>query len=453
MGRTSKTRSLHVLMNGESVGTWIVLPSGQHEFVYADTWIAAPTSRPISISMPVRKGKYSGDIVRGYFDNLLPNSDEIRLRLRDKFATKSTEPFDLLTEIGRDCVGAIQLLPEGSDAGNVRQIIADPISDRDIEILLAGIVMPGFGKTMAGSDEFRISLAGAQEKTALLFHHGQWMKAHGATPTTHILKLPLGHVGKYAFDMTTSVENEWLCSRILSAYGMAIAPCAIGEFGKSKALIVERFDRKLSPDNSWIMRLPQEDMCQATGIPPGRKYESDGGPGIKAIMEILLGSSRSEIDRQEFFRAQIAFWMLCALDGHAKNFSLSIEQGGGYRLTPLYDVLSAYPVMGHGAKMLSPHNARMAMAVWGKNRHYDWKNIEARHFIRTGCDCGVSRATCTSIIDEMIAKTPSVIDSVDYEMPSGFPDVVSGSIFAGLKESAMRLQKMQHNSGGKTTHT
>lgn len=446
MGRASRTRSLLVLMNGVSVGIWRVLPSGQHEFVYADSWIAAVASRPISISMPVRIERYSGDIVRGFFDNLLPNSDEIRLRLRDKFSTISTEPFDLLTEIGRDCVGAIQLLPEGGDAGNVRQIIADPMSNRDIEILLAGIVMPGFGKTMAGSDEFRISLAGAQEKTALLFHNGQWMKPHGATPTTHILKLPLGRVGKYAFDMTASVENEWLCSRILIAYGMAIAPCVIGKFGKSKALVVERFDRKPSPDNSWIMRLPQEDMCQATGIPPGRKYESDGGPGIKAIMEILLGSSRAETDRQEFFRAQIAFWMLCAIDGHGKNFSLFIEQGGGYRMTPLYDVLSAYPVMGRGAKMLSPQNAKMAMAVWGRNRHYGWKNIEARHFIFSGGDCGLTHAICTSLIDEMIAKTASVIDSVAKELPRGFPEKVSVSIFAGLQSSAKRLHKMQQNS-------
>lgn len=429
-------------MNGESVGAWKVLPSGQHEFAYADEWIVSPASRPISISMPVRTEKYGGDIVHDYFDNLLPNSDEIRRRLRDKFATKSTEPFDLLAEIGRDCVGAIQLLPEGCDAGNVRQILADPMSNKEIEGLLAGVVMPGFGKTMAGSDEFRISLAGAQEKTALLFHNGQWMKPHGATPTTHILKLPLGHVGKYAFDMTTSVENEWLCSRILNAYGMAVAQCEIGQFGKSKALVVERFDRKLSPDNTWIMRLPQEDMCQATCMPPGRKYESDGGPGIKAIMEILLGSSRSETDRQEFFRAQIAFWMLCAIDGHAKNFSLFIEQGGGYRLTPLYDVLSAYPVMGHGAKMLSLQNAKIAMAVWGKSRHYGWKNIEARHFIRTGGDCGLSRATCSSIIEEMIAKTPSVIEKVENEVPGGFPEPVYGAIFAGLKDSAMRLHKM-----------
>lgn len=442
MARPSKTRSLRVLMNGENVGTWTVLSSGQHEFTYAENWIDTAHSRPISISMPVRQGKYNGDIVRDYFDNLLPNNDEIRQRLSNRFASKSTSPFDLLAEIGRDCVGALQLLQEEYEAGDVRQILAEPLNDKQIETLLVGVVSPGFGNTLAGSDEFRISLAGAQEKTALLLHNGQWMKPLGSTPTTHILKLPLGHVGKYNFDMTTSVENEWLCSRILHAYGMSIAPSKIGQFGQAKVLVVERFDRKLAADKSWIMRLPQEDMCQATSTPPGRKYESDGGPGIKSIMEILLGSTSSEADRKEFYRAQIAFWMLCAIDGHTKNFSLFIEQGGGYRMTPLYDVLTAYPVMGHGAKKLSPHNAKMAMAVWGKNKHYGWKEIEARHFIHTGNDCGLSSATCTAIINELIDKTKYAIETVTREIPAGFPEHVSDTIFSGLIDSATRLNKM-----------
>jgi len=310
--------------------------------------------------MPLREQKYSGDVVHSFFDNLLPDNDVIRRRIRDRFSTGSIEAFHLFTEIGRDCVGAIQLLPDEVDMVDVRTITGEPLSDDDIEWLIAREVTSDFfGKQVEGNGEFRISLAGAQEKTALLWHDGQWKRPRGATPTTHIFKLPLGHTGHFNIDMTTSVENEWLCSNLLQAYGMPIASCQIAQFGESKTLVVERFDRTFSTDGSWIVRLPQEDMCQATGTPPGRKYETDGGPGIRSIMNLLLGSSRADQDRLEFFRAQVAFLLLCAIDGYAKNFSVFIDGGGSYHLTPLYDVLSAYPVMGNGPKMLSPYKARM----------------------------------------------------------------------------------------------
>ena len=181
-------------------------------------------------------------------------------------------------------MGAIQLLPDGVDMVDVRKITAEPLSDDDIERLIAREVTSDFfGKTMDGLEEFRISLAGAQEKTALLWHDGQWKRPRGAPPTTHIFKLPLGQMGHFNIDMTTSVENEWLCSKLLHAYGMSVASCQIAQFGDSKTLVVERFDRTFSTDGSWIVRLP-EDMCQATGTPPGRKYETDGGMSLLSVL-------------------------------------------------------------------------------------------------------------------------------------------------------------------------
>lgn len=440
MGRRATTRKLDVLMNGEMVGEWTLTSAGSHEFAYADTWAASSFSRPLSLSLPIRKKKYTGDSVYFFFDNLLPNSDAIRKRIRDRFATGSIEAFQLLAEIGRDCVGAIQLLPSGVESAPVHKILAEPVTDQDIEQLLVRTVAEdAFGRFRDENRDFRISLAGAQEKTALLRHDEKWKIPQGATPTTHIFKLPLGRMGHFNIDMTTSVENEWLCSNILQAYGLAIASCRIARFGDMKTLIVERFDRQLSPDGSWIMRLPQEDMCQATGTPPWKKYESDGGPGIREIMNMLLGSSRAEQDRIDFFRAQVAFFMLCAIDGHAKNFSLFIRQGGRYQLTPLYDVLSAYPVMGHGSDLLSPHKVKMAMAVWGRNRHYSWNQIRRDHFLRTGISCGLSEAICNGILEEMIGKTPSVIQHVSGALPADFPDHVASSIFQGLEQTAKRL--------------
>jgi len=440
MGRASKSSELLVVMNGEHVGNWAVTAGGAYEFSYAASWLASEAARPLSLSMPLRNKKYVGDIVYAYFDNLLPNNDTIRKRIQNRFTASSLAPFSLLSEIGRDCVGAIQLLPPQETGTSVHSITAEPVNTSDIEHLLNGLLRDTpIGRSASQSDEFRISLAGAQEKTAFLFHENQWKLPHGTTPTTHIFKLPLGHIGHYDIDMTTSIENEWLCGRILSAYGIPVAHSSIEVFGNTKALVVERFDRKLSSDRSWIIRLPQEDLCQATGTPPWKKYQTDGGPGIKEIMNLLLGSTQSEHDRRMFFKSQIAFVLLCAIDGHAKNFSIFLEAGGGFHLTPLYDVLSAFPVIGHGPKMLSRQKITMAMAVWGKNKTYLWNKMTSRHLVTTGLASGLSTSVCTELIDEMVQKTPRVIAETESIIPAGFPAHVASSILEGLSRSAKEL--------------
>lgn len=442
MGRKKKSRGLSVLMNGEAVGEWYISSAGIHEFTYADSWLISPLARALSLSMPLREQKYSGAIVCSWFDNLLPNNDLIRRRIMDRFATDTIEAFDLLAETGRDCVGAVQLVPLEKEPVSVRQIDARPVSEPEIEQLLLKTVSPAsFGKANETSDEFRISLAGAQEKTALLWHKEQWHIPKGPTPTTHIFKLPFGHMGHYNIDMSTSVENEWLCSKILEAFDLEAVRCDIARFGDQKTLIVKRFDRQYASDGSWIIRLPQEDICQATGIPPGKKYESDGGPGIKTIMDLLLGSSDPVKDRVAFFKTQIVFWMLCAIDGHAKNFSLFLDTEGRYRMTPLYDILSAYPVMESGNSMLSSHKVNMAMAVWGKNRHYRWNRIQRKHFVTTGQSCGLIASICNDILEEITVKTPAVIERVSRLIPGDFPKEVAAMIFDGITERNSLLKE------------
>ena len=203
------------------------------------------------------------------------------------------------------------------------------------------------------------------------------MRPMGATPTTHIFKLPLGLVGNRQADMRSSVENEWLCAQILRALGLSVAQCDIATFGERKVLIVKRFDRALQslPGRApWLARLPQEDFCQALGIPGERKYESEGGPGIRDILRQLDTSSRADADKLVFIQAQLAFWLMAATDGHAKNFSIFLERGGGFHLTPLYDVLSIWPIIGNRASQISPWRERVAsrgicmVAPWIRER-------------------------------------------------------------------------------------
>lgn len=210
-------------------------------------------------------------------------------------------------------------------------------------------------------------------------------------------------------------------------------------------LAVERFDRmwwKNENGAPWLIRLPQEDMCQATGTPPHLKYEADGGPGVNRIMGLLESSRQSERDRRMFFQSQVLFWMLCATDGHAKNFSLFLRPGGSYELTPLYDVLSAYPILGEGAGKLSPFRAKMAMAVRSKNPHRIMRDIQRRHWLTMGKRYGAVTTDgrgAQFVVDDLVARTSDVVCVVRARLPQGFPEGLADSILGGLQAAANRL--------------
>lgn len=434
---------LVVWMNGQRVGEWSVPAGGEHDFEYDPRWRTSGAARVLSLSLPFTPGNapLRGDAVRHYFDNLLPDSEAIRLRLRDKFNTGSTAAFDLLGAVGRDCVGAVQILAPDATPKGFDRIDAEPLSEAGVERAIAGAISGARLLGQRDDEQFRISIAGAQEKTALLFIDGRWCRPLGATPTSHILKLPLGRVGNLQADMRDSVENEWLCSQILSAFGLPTPRCEIGRAGERKVLVVERFDRALrtrADGRRWIARLPQEDFCQALGVAVARKYESDGGPGMHHILRLLDASSNALGDKRNFIKAQILFWMLAATDGHAKNFSIFHERGGTYRLTPFYDVLSAWPIIGRGPNQLDRHKARLAMAVRGRHAHWKLGEIQPRHWdaVAKRAGLGDAQALCA----EILAAMPEAVRRVEASLPAQFPARVRDTILGGLHSAARRLR-------------
>ncbi len=438
MGRPTHARALSVWANGERVGTWTIPARGEMAFDYDPGWIASDAGRPLSLSMPFTGTQaLRGSVVNNYFENLLPDSEPIRKRLAARFKTDTLEAFDLLEAIGRDCVGAVQLLGADESPVNVTSIEGTPLSEGDVEALL--LAAAGAGERVgADDDDFRISLAGAQEKTALLRHDGQWKRPHGATPTTHILKLPIGLVGGRKADFGTSVENEWLCMELMRELGLPTAKTEMLQFGGQKVLCVERFDRQMHSSGTWLLRLPQEDFCQVNGTAPHRKYEADGGPGIANIARVLAGSVNAQADLTNFLKAQLVFWMLAAPDGHAKNFSLRILARGRYALTPLYDVMSIWPVEGNGASQFSWHKTKLAMALQGKNRHYHFKDIQRRHFNATAAKY-FQRDSAEDVIESVLNDLERAITAVTARLPAGYPEAVAMSIFAGLRRTAKLL--------------
>jgi serine/threonine-protein kinase HipA len=432
--RAKHTVTLTLLMNGRLVGYLHKSSSGALSFQYAREWLEVSGARPVSLSLPLKSTAYEGELVYNFFDNLLPDSERIRARIQTRYEIPSSQPFDLLAAIGADCVGAIQLCSEQSSE-SVEIIKAQPISREEIAKLLEGYKAAPLGM-IESVDDFRISVAGAQEKTALLWYQGQWCRPRGTTPTSHIFKLPIGFIAHNNIDLSTSCENEWLCLEIAKAFGFETAKAEIQQFEGAKALVLERFDRRWSTNEQWLMRLPQEDMCQALGCSPNLKYQSEGGPGMAEIMQVLLGARNADADRETFFRSQILFWLLAATDGHAKNFSIFIEPGGSYRLTPMYDVISAYPLMQTNA--LPKQKVKMAMALRGTKNYYLWSMIQPRHFMSTAKAINFSSKRAKQILVEMLEQVGQVVEQVSGKLPPEFPADISEPILQGMVSLAQQ---------------
>jgi serine/threonine-protein kinase HipA len=258
--RTKKNPPLRVLLNGRDVGLLSRAASGAIDFKYDRDWLDWENAIPVSLSLPLREDRYIGEPVLAVFENLLPDNEKIRDRVAARVRASGTDAFSLLSKIGKDCVGALQFLRDGADAGKAGAIEGNPISDEAIARKLKDLKTNPLGMEEHDED-FRISIAGAQEKTALLFHDGKWFTPSGTSATTHILKPQIGQIPG-GIDLSNSVENEFICLKLCEAFGLNVAKAEIVNFAGVKVLSVERFDRLWTRDGR-LLRVPQEDMCQA----------------------------------------------------------------------------------------------------------------------------------------------------------------------------------------------
>ncbi|WP_020398767.1 type II toxin-antitoxin system HipA family toxin [Kordiimonas gwangyangensis] len=379
MARQKRTSRLLVALNGRHMGNLDRSNNGAVSFTYAADWLAdMRRAIPVSLSLPLREERYVGAPVLAYFDNLLPENDPIRRKVAERVGAEGTDAFSMLDKIGRDCVGALQFVPDGDDIAPPGPPEGEPVDDAAVAGIIRNLATAPLGIRTDKDRDFRISLAGVQEKTALLWTNG-WQIPKGGTPTTHILKPQLGKLPN-GLDMSDSVENEHFCLTLCAEFGLDVAGSQIIDFEDKRVLVVERFDRRHTKDGR-LLRLPQEDFCQALGVPATRKYNNEGGPGIGECLHLLGGSDYADEDRRHFLKAQMLFWLLGATDGHAKNFSLYLAPGGGYRMTPFYDIMSAEPNLARHE--LRRQEMKLAMAV-GDRRHYPIDTIYPRHFLQSG---------------------------------------------------------------------
>jgi serine/threonine-protein kinase HipA len=349
-----------VLINGDLMGVVEQQQSGELAFAYERSWQERDDSYPLSLSMPLARQQHDDPVVRPFLEGLLPDNARVLDAWARTFHVSARNPFSLLAHMGEDCAGAVQFVrPDRYEAvspageGEVDWLTEEGVAERLRDL----VERQGTGR-LAG-DRGQFSLAGAQPKMPLLHDGERWGIPSGPTPTTHILKPPAQR------DLDGFDINEHFCLRLAKELGLTVAESTLRSFAGQEALVVERYDRARSRDGRLI-RLHQEDACQALAVSPLRKYESEGGPGPAQIVNLLLRESgEPETDVGVFVDALGFNWVIGGTDAHAKNYSLLLSPGS-VRLAPLYDLISVLPY----AHRLHHRHAKLAMRI--DREHHLW---------------------------------------------------------------------------------
>jgi serine/threonine-protein kinase HipA len=344
---------LVTLLDGKEVGRVHNDARGRLTFVYDDQWRNATEAYPLSLSMPIAAKEHGRAVVEAFLWGLLPDNEQVLARWAAKFQVSARNVFALISHVGEDCAGAVQFMtPERLEA--IRSGKEDKVEWLDESELAKRLQMlrEDHAAWRLPRDTGQFSLAGAQPKTALLLQNERWGIPSGRIPTTHILKPPTGHFDGHA-------ENEHICLMLARNLGLPTAQSKVVRFKDEVAIVVERYDRQQKGND--IIRVHQEDICQALGIMPTKKYQNEGGPSPVNIIDLLRTYSTDRDTDLDTFGAALGFnWLIAGTDAHAKNYSLLLS-GPDVRLAPLYDIAS---ILSYDEVDL--RKAKLAMKIGGE---------------------------------------------------------------------------------------
>jgi serine/threonine-protein kinase HipA len=410
--------SLAVLLEGSVAGTLTRLPGGRLHFDYDDVFRVRSDATPLSLSMPKQVRSHGDRTVTPWLWGLLPDNDAVLARWARQFHASASSPFSLLaTAVGEDCAGAVQFVaPDDAERllqhkGDVIWLSEDEVGERLRELKADSTAW--LGTSFTG----QFSLAGAQAKTALLFQDGRWGIPSGATPTSHILKPAVAGLDDHDL-------NEHLCLDAARRAGLIVAPTQVRRFGEESAIVVDRYDRVQVGER--LVRVHQEDLCQALGLPPSQKYQNEGGPTPIRIVELLRTAmpARAADDAVWRFVDALAWnWLIAGTDAHSKNYSLLLA-GNDVRLAPLYDIASALPYGMHEKKL------RLAMKLGGHYDVFTYRNP----WPRTADEIDVDVDRLTARVAELAARAPDAfkdaattdeVTTLGRDLPHRLIDLVS----------------------------
>jgi serine/threonine-protein kinase HipA len=310
----------------------------------------AKAAGALSVSLPLQERAFTPSHSAPFFEGLLPEGS-VRKAIAERFRLSEEDGFGLLDALGADCAGAVVLLPEGERPDGEGDASVRALGEEELIELIDELPRRPLGVEVEPGD-VRLSLGGVQDKLVLVRSpSGELGQPLGGAPSTCLLKPDYGRFEDLAV-------NEAFCMRASAGAGLDVAATELVRVGSTPCLYVERFDR-VEDDEGRIVRLHQEDMCQALGILPAAKYEANGGPSVAKVVALLrrLGSARAALDVNRFLKAVLLNFMLGNSDAHGKNFALLYDDSGSPRLAPLYDIVSTvvYPEL----------TARMAMSIGG----------------------------------------------------------------------------------------
>ena len=413
------TDALLVILDDQTAGTVTRLRGGRLRFDYSDEYRERSGGTPLSLSMPIQVRSHPDQVVTSWLWGLLPDNDAVLRRWAREFHVSASSPFSLLaTPVGEDCAGAVRFaLPEEVDrvlgrSGDVAWLTDDDVAERLRELREDSTAW--LGRAFTG----QFSLAGAQAKTALLFRDGRWGVPSGSTPTTHILKPAVSGFDDHDL-------NEHLCLDAARRAGLLVVRTSVSRFGDETAVVVTRYDRRVAHGGE-ILRVHQEDLCQALGLAPSRKYQNEGGPGPAQIARLLREAMPPAVAEEALWRfvdALIWNWLIGGTDAHAKNYSL-LMAGDQVRLAPLYDIASALPYGMHERKL------RFAMKLGGDYRVFLHRNPWPQAARDLGLDEGELADRVSKLADvapDAFADSVSAADIValDRGLPGKLLDLVA----------------------------
>ncbi len=389
------TSELVTLLGDREVGRIRNDARGRLTFTYDDDWRRSEDAYPLSLSMPLAAKEHGPSVVGAFLWGLLPDNEHVLDRWAAKFQVSARNAFALISHVGEDCAGAVQfVLPERLEAERWgKEDKVEWLDEVDIAKRLQTLRADHAASRLPG-DAGQFSLAGAQPKTALLFQNDRWGIPSGRIPTTHIVKPPTGRFEGHA-------ENEHLCLMLARELGLPAAESRVMRFGEEVAIVIERYDRQSAGNE--IIRIHQEDVCQALGIMPTKKYQNEGGPSPANIVELLRTySTDSEADLDTFVAALGFNWLIAGTDDHAENFSLLLA-GGQVRLAPLYDVASSLPY-----DEFDIRKVKLAMKIGGE---YRLKQIGLRQWEKFARKMQLNADALTARLVSMAKQLPDEVNA------------------------------------------
>lgn len=412
---------LLVVLDDEIAGTLTRLRDGRLRFEYSDDYGERRTETPLSVSMPIDVRSHADHVVTPWLWGLLPDNEAVLSRWARQFHASASSPFSMLgTPIGHDCAGAVRFTaPDTVDeligrSGDVTWLTEDDVAERLRD--LKRDTTAWLGREFTG----QFSLAGAQAKTALLNEDGRWGVPSGAAATSHILKPAVAGLDDHDL-------NEHLCMTAARRAGLVVARTEVARFGEETAIVVERYDRRRR--DRELLRVHQEDVCQALGLPPSRKYQNEGGPSprdVAGLLRQVMPPRVADEAIRRFLDALAWNWLIAGTDAHAKNYSLLLS-GREVRLAPLYDVASAVPYGMHERSL------RFAMKIGGDYRVYPYRDT----WPAAAADLGLDPAVVIERVTALAAAAPDAfrdaaaspdVASLERTLPSRLVDLVADRV-------------------------